>query len=466
MMNFDEFLDAAKDRVQDALPEAKVTIQQVNKLQGESYTGIAVQPEGAATAVTFNVSPAFERYQADESQEAAILNKIAADAKMAANAIPVFALSEITDYETVKNNLVMQVVPVEPNKEMLENIPHKTVEDIAVVYRVELPSRADGSASTLVTNKLLEEYGVTPEQLHTDAVAAQLANHPPVLKNMSEMMAEMSGGMFDMPESPMWVATVEGGVNGAVATQIPEFMDQAAEKLGGNFFVLPSSIHECLFIKDDGEFQRAQLEEMVQSVNATEVSAADFLSDSVYHYDSEARVFEKATTFESRVAEAAVAYETAAPEAAKETMTVLLVEPNQHPRPVEIGTELEDLQGAVGGYIEVVYPFDEPVGLVMNEEGKLDGLPLNRALRDENGEIYDVVAGSFLVVGLTDENFGSLTPDQMKTFEEKFHSPEVFVRMGRGIMAVPLPDEKVEKPEKKVDAPELKPHKKVKEEAL
>ena len=264
----------------------------------------------------------------------------------------------------------------------------------------------------------------------------------------------------------MWVATVEGGVNGAVATQIPEFMDQAAEKLGGNFFVLPSSIHECLFIKDDGEFQRAQLEEMVQSVNATEVSAADFLSDSVYHYDSEARVFEKATTFESRVAEAAVAYETAAPEAAKETMTVLLVEPNQHPRPVEIGTELEDLQGAVGGYIEVVYPFDEPVGLVMNEEGKLDGLPLNRALRDENGEIYDVVAGSFLVVGLTDENFGSLTPDQMKTFEEKFHSPEVFVRMGRGIMAVPLPDEKVEKPEKKVDAPELKPHKKVKEEAL
>ena len=91
---------------------------------------------------------------------------------------------------------------------------------------------------------------------------------------------------------------------------------------------------------------------------------------------------------------------------------------------------------------------------------------LNRALRDDNGEIYDVVAGSFLVVGLTDEDFGSLSPDQMKAFEEKFHSPEVFVRMGRGIMAVPLPDEKVEKPEKKADAPELKPHKKVKEEAL
>ena len=431
--------------------------------QGESYTGIAVQPEGAAAAVTFNVSPAFERYQADKSQEAAILNKIAADAKMAANTIPVFELSEITDYETVKNNLVMQVVPVEPNKEMLENIPHKTVEDIAVVYRAELPGRADGSASTLVTNKLLEEYGVTAEQLHMDAVAAQLANHPPVLKNMSEMMAEMSGGMFDMPESPMWVATVEGGVNGASVTQLPDFLQEAAERLGGDFFVLPSSVHEVLFIRDDGSFERDQLESMVRGVNATEVSEADFLSDSVYHYDSDDHIFEKAVTFESRVAESPELY---GAEPAKDTMTVLLVEPNQHPRPVEIGTELEDLQEAVGGYIEVVYPFDEPVGLVMNEEGKLDGLPLNRALRDDNGEIYDVVAGSFLVVGLTDEDFGSLTPDQMKAFEEKFHSPEVFIRMGRGIMAVPLPDEKVEKPEKKADAPELKPHKKVKEEAL
>ena len=269
--------------------------------------------------------------------------------------------------------------------------------------------------------------------------------------------------MFDMPESPMWVATVEGGVNGASVTQLPDFLQEAADRLGGDFFVLPSSVHEVLFIRDDGSFEREQLESMVQGVNATEVSEADFLSDSVYHYDSDDHIFEKAVTFESRVAEPLELY---GAESAKDTMTVLLVEPNHHPRPVEIGTELEDLQNAVGGYIEVVYPFDEPVGLVMNEEGKLEGLPLNRALRDDNGEIYDVVAGSFLVVGLTDEDFGSLTPDQMKAFEEKFHSPEVFIRMGRGIMAVPLPDEKVEKPEKKADAPELKPHKKVKEEAL
>ena len=125
-------------------------------------------------------------------------------------------------------------------------------------------------------------------------------------------------------------------------------------------------------------------------------------------------------------------------EQGSKTMNVLLVEPEKHPRPVEIGTKLEDLQAAVGGFIEVVYPFEDEVGLVMNEEGKLEGLPLNRALRDDDGDIYDVIAGPFLVVGLTEEDFGSLSPEQMTFYEEKYHSPELFVRMGRGIMAIPV----------------------------
>ena len=118
----------------------------------------------------------------------------------------------------------------------------------------------------------------------------------------------------------------------------------------------------------------------------------------------------------------------------------------KYPDKILIGTELEDLQKAVGGYIEVTYPFSEEVGLVMNEEGKLNGLSLNRALRSEDGDVYDVIAGDFLVVGLTDENFGSLTPEQMDKFEAMFHQLEMFVKMGRSVMAIPLTDDQVEQP--------------------
>jgi hypothetical protein len=126
------------------------------------------------------------------------------------------------------------------------------------------------------------------------------------------------------------------------------------------------------------------------------------------------------------------------------SLTVLLVEPNRYPKVVEIGSDLSDLQKAVGGYIEVVYPFEEKVGLIVNEEGKMNGLPLNRALRDENGEIYDVVAGSFLVTGLTEESFASLTQAQINKFEKLFHQPEAFLRMGNHIMALPIPKKEQE----------------------
>ena len=127
----------------------------------------------------------------------------------------------------------------------------------------------------------------------------------------------------------------------------------------------------------------------------------------------------------------------------KHLLDVLLVKPGMYPQAVQIGSELEDLQKAVGGDIEAVYPFNEEVALVVNDEGKINGSELNRALRDDNGQIYDIIAGDFLVVGLGEEDFASLSPELMEQFEKEFHQPEMFVRMGRSVMALPLPDDKV-----------------------
>ena len=118
-------------------------------------------------------------------------------------------------------------------------------------------------------------------------------------------------------------------------------------------------------------------------------------------------------------------------------MNVLLVEPGKKPREAEIGSELEALQAVVGGNIEAVYPWDEPAALVCNEEGKLTGLPLNRVLRDENGRIADIVAGTFFICGLGDEDFQSLPPELIKKFDAKFAVPEVFHRIGGRLVVTP-----------------------------
>lgn len=117
-------------------------------------------------------------------------------------------------------------------------------------------------------------------------------------------------------------------------------------------------------------------------------------------------------------------------------MKVIVVEPKKKPYVKNVSSELKSLQSEVGGYIQVIYPFDEPVGLICNEEGKLDGLPLNRSLHDEAGEIYDIIAGTFLIVGLTEDNFGDLDEELIPKFIERFEHPEEFIRMGRKIISI------------------------------
>lgn len=123
----------------------------------------------------------------------------------------------------------------------------------------------------------------------------------------------------------------------------------------------------------------------------------------------------------------------------------IVVEPEKKPEIREIDGSLEGLQALVGGYIQAVYPFEDPVAVVCNEEGKLEGLPLNRALRDADGEIYDIVAGTFVVVGLTDDSFGSLEGDLALKYSKLFEQPEQFAKLGDRIVAIPMISEEQQK---------------------
>lgn len=119
-------------------------------------------------------------------------------------------------------------------------------------------------------------------------------------------------------------------------------------------------------------------------------------------------------------------------------ITVLVVEPQKKPYVKEIENALESLQCEVGGYIQAIYPFEEQVTLISDEESKLKGAPLNRAMRDDDGKVYNIIAGTFLVVGLTEDDFGSLSEGYRQRFNEFFKSPEVFINIGGSILVLPL----------------------------
>lgn len=119
-------------------------------------------------------------------------------------------------------------------------------------------------------------------------------------------------------------------------------------------------------------------------------------------------------------------------------LDVLLVEPGQYARMTTIDAGLKSLQKTVGGDIEAAYFFHDPVALVCQEEGKINGSELNRAVRDADGEILDIIAGKFFICGLGEEDFASLPEGLKKKYEDMFHQPETFLKMGRSITAIPI----------------------------
>ena len=309
--NFKEkFMEDIKERLEDAGIDANITTNTVKKLN-ESYEAITITPNDSNMGMNLPIEKFFEAYD-DGRPYDEVIDKAMEVIENGMDARPDFNIDDLTDYSKMKETLAMEVVSAEANKEMLETVPHKMMEDMAVVYRFVLSSDEDGRASVLVTNQMIENMGITAEQLHADAMENAPQIKPAEIKGMTEVLAELMGveqaemmgiGPVAPEDEQMYVASVPDKVHGAGVLAYENFMDQAAERAGGDFFILPSSIHEILIVPDNGQMDLKSLEDMVKEVNATQVAPQDKLTDSVYHYDSKEKIFELGEKFVARQAE-------------------------------------------------------------------------------------------------------------------------------------------------------------------
>ena len=287
----------------------------VNKING-GYDGIVITPADSNIGVTLNANTLYAAFE-DGAPLDAVIDKAVRSAVEGIENQPQVDVAALTDYSQMKDKLVMEVVSTETNAEMLQNIPHVEIEDMSVVYRFMLDSNEMGRASILVTNNLMETMGITAEQLNADAMENAPKLKPAVITGMTEILSEMTGlsieelSMMGLPTDPameqMYVASVPDKMNGAGIIAYQDFMDKAAEVAGKgeptDIFIIPSSRHEIIVVPDNGDMRLEDLKDMVKTVNATEVSPQDKLTDSVYHYDAHDKIFELGEKFVARQAE-------------------------------------------------------------------------------------------------------------------------------------------------------------------
>ena len=213
--------------------------------------------------------------------------------------------SFVTDYEKVKDHTYLRLIP--GDSPILKDTPHRKFEDMEVVVNIHLDSFSDanGKSVVVVSKPLMEMYGIDEEQLFEDAERNSLANEPMVFTPLGDMIKHLiENDEVPSPEEMgivTYIASNKSGFQGAAVAAYPGFLKKAAETIGGSFYMLPSSVHEFILIKDDGRQRAKDLNKMIKNVNETVLEAKDFLSDQCYHYDAKARVFETGLKYAEKV---------------------------------------------------------------------------------------------------------------------------------------------------------------------
>jgi len=291
-MTFNEYIERVKREVKVYLPkeykDINPEINKVSKNNGKELTGLTLRG-------TSNICPNiyldsfYDLYQ-DGMEIEDTLIRISEIFQREINRMPQFNLEDFT-YNNMKDNLYYTVINAEKNEKLLQEIPHQRREDLAIVYRVHLSVSDEGTGSILLNNTHLKLWGVDQNEVHSQAVLNMPKILPYAFENMNDIIAEMMGADLEefeemAGENMMWVLSNDKRMQGAAYMFDEEVMSSIAEKLGGDFIVLPSSLHEVIILKEEENMDLEHIHGMVSEVNESQVEPDEVLSDAIYRYSS------------------------------------------------------------------------------------------------------------------------------------------------------------------------------------
>ena len=300
-----DFLVALEEVLANRLNSSQsFEFQSVNKNNGVALMAVIIKDMASNIAPCIYLEQYEERYNNGEDIES-LVNEILRTSASAKGCEGV-DLSDITNWDKAKKNLVYRLVNKERNADRLKDAPHIDYLDLAIVFYIDLADNDEGLASTLVTNKMVKCWGnPTTDELITVAKANTEVKYTATVNCMSSMVSAMMCGEAPNTDSanligdsfkgenfrmnvtqgePMHVVTNDKQLNGANAICYTGLCKAFAEFMENDFYIIPSSIHECLFVPCGGNFGADELRAMVTDVNNTQVQPTEILSYNVYKY--------------------------------------------------------------------------------------------------------------------------------------------------------------------------------------
>lgn len=300
----DLFADVVKAGLEEAHPECCVMVHKVTKNNNLVLTGISIRSREVNLAPTIYMDGYYNDYKNGRP-----MVEILAEIERAYNTYKAeqdFDVSSITDFNFVQDKICYKLVNRDKNKELLSDAPYLPFHDLAVIFYVVVSEDRVGTGTVTVHDNLMEMWG-NPDikELYRIAKNNTQRRYKGRVSNMMEIMGEIIShsadnvdpdvvdAFFEMDSvyednmMPMFVATNIKKVNGAGVILYDGLLRTFAEKIGGDFYILPSSVHEVILVPANGDMDARYLIQMVKEVNATEVSPDEVLSDNVYMYHAD-----------------------------------------------------------------------------------------------------------------------------------------------------------------------------------
>lgn len=295
-MEYKEFVEYIKMNAGYIAGEGgNITINHVIKNNGCEMDGLVIMEKGKDIAPTIYLDSFYELYTNGENIKK-IIRQIEVIYEQNKNNVT-FDVNILKHFDTIKDKIVYKVVNYRSNEKLLEQVPHKRILDLAVVFYCLLDNEYGRSATALIYNNNLKNWNVTID----DVYKAALKNTPDLLHSKISSMAALfekcgvnvDGEEVDLKDyvpSDMYVLTNESKLNGAACILYENVLYDFAQKLGADLYILPSSVHEVILLPKLSMFEKDELVNMVKEVNTEGVAADEVLSDHVYEYNRTERL--------------------------------------------------------------------------------------------------------------------------------------------------------------------------------
>ena len=283
-MEYKEFVEYIKMNAGYIAGEGgNITINHVIKNNGCEMDGLVIMEKGKDIAPTIYLDSFYELYTNGENIKN-IIRQIEVIYEQNKNNVT-FDVNILKHFDTIKDKIVYKVVNYRSNEKLLEQVPHKRILDLAVVFYCLLDNEYGRSATALIYNNNLKNWNVTID----DVYKAALKNTPDLLHSKISSMAALFEKCDYVP-SDMYVLTNESKLNGAACILYENVLYDFAQKLGADLYILPSSVHEVILLPKLSMFEKDELVNMVKEVNTEGVAADEVLSDHVYEYNRTERL--------------------------------------------------------------------------------------------------------------------------------------------------------------------------------